>query len=48
VRGGTGRFAGATGSGTFEVVAEVTEFGPAGPIGTFDLRFTGTISPARD
>ena len=45
VRGGTGRFAGATGAGTFAVVAEVTGFGPAGPTGMFDLRFTGTISP---
>ena len=44
VKGGTGRFAGATGTGTFEVVAEVTGFDAAGPIGTFDLRFTGTIS----
>jgi len=45
VRGGTGRFAGATGAGTFEVVAEVTGFDTAGPIGTFELYFTGSISP---
>jgi hypothetical protein len=45
VTGGTGRFAGATGSGTFAVVAAVTGFDDAGPVGTFDLRFTGTISP---
>jgi hypothetical protein len=26
-------------------VAAVTGFDDAGPVGTFDLRFTGTISP---
>ena len=45
MKGGTGRFPGATGAGTFAVVAEVTGFDAAGPVGTFELRFTGTISP---
>jgi hypothetical protein len=33
VVGGTGRFKGATGNGTFAVVAEVTEFVPGGVTG---------------
>jgi len=48
VKGGTGRFAGATGSGTFDVVAEVIGFGASGPFGIFDLRFAGTISSPGD
>jgi hypothetical protein len=42
VVGGTGRFDGATGIGTFEVAA-VGEFVPGGVAGTFSLRFEGRI-----
>jgi hypothetical protein len=45
VVGGTGRFKGATGNGTFAVVAEVTEFVPGGVTGPFALQFKGSISP---
>lgn len=41
VVGGTGRFADATGSGTF---AGEADFGPGLSPGTFNLTFTGTIS----
>jgi hypothetical protein len=45
VAGDTDRFRGATGSGGFAVVAEVTAFVPGGVAGMFDLRFEGRISP---
>jgi len=48
VIGGTGRFRGATGSGTFAVLAEVTEFVPGGVAGNFALHFEGSISAPGD
>ena len=48
VTGGTGRFQGATGSGTFAVVAEVLESVPGGVAGVFELRFEGRVSPPGD
>ena len=46
VVGGTGRYKRATGSGEFNVVAEVLQFAPDGAwaAGTFQLSFTGTVS----
>jgi hypothetical protein len=45
VVGGTGRFRGATGSGTFAVLAEVTGFVAGGVTGPFVLHFEGDIAP---
>src|SRR5260370_6773561 len=45
VVGGTGRFSGATGSGTFAVVAEVTGFWPGGLTGSCAIHFAGDIPP---
>jgi hypothetical protein len=39
-----GDFAGATGSGSYRVVAEVVTFGGTFVEGTFDLTWLGTIS----
>jgi hypothetical protein len=44
VLGGTGRFHGATGFGTFEVLAEVTGFVAGGVAGPFALHFEGEIA----
>lgn len=45
VTGGSGRFAGATGSGTYEVDAVVEAVGAVSAYGTFDsLRFAGTLT----
>lgn len=44
VLGGTGRFHGATGNGTFEVLAEVTGFVAGGVTGPFALHFEGKIT----
>ena len=44
VVGGTGRFAAASGSGTWEVVAEVTQPIVGGVSGVFTLNFMGAIS----
>ena len=42
--GGTGRFAGATGSGVYQVIAEVVTFGGTFVEGTFVLNWVGVIS----
>src|SRR5262249_36581759 len=45
VTGGTGRFWGATGSGTFAVVAEVLGPVPGGVAGVCERRFEGRVLP---
>jgi len=44
--GGTGRFTGATGRGTWVVAAPVTNVTATAAEGTFELRFTGRLNKA--